>query len=158
MARQMRLYGQIWTLGTIQTAGGPASSRKISQLVIRKRWNEGTPRLSSRSFQRQSFTSACTCITSFHRCSCTLLSGLSYNQGLLFTLSWVLWECGGTKSLLLFLCPILEATPWIPHLVFSVGPSLRAEAGKNTKQRFWVITADCFVGKTAVLLCRSQPS
>lgn len=102
MARQMRLYVQIWTLGTIQTAGGPASSRKISQLVIRKRWEEGTPRLGSRSSQRQSFTSACRCITGFHRCSCTLLSGLSYNQGLLFTLSWVLWECGGTKSLLLF--------------------------------------------------------
>ena len=55
-----------------------------------------------------------------------------------------------------FLCPTLEATFWIPHLVFSVSPSLRAEAGKNTKQRIWVITGDCFVGKPAALLGKSQ--
>lgn len=84
----------------MQTAGGPLSYRKISRLVIKKRCEEETPRLSSRSSQRQPFASGCRYITSFYRCSSTLLSGFSPHQDLLFTLSWVLWECGGTKSLL----------------------------------------------------------
>lgn len=35
-----------------------------------------------------------------------------------------------------FLCPLLEATSWIPHLVFSVSPSLWAEAGKTQSRDF----------------------
>lgn len=53
----------------------------------------------------EAFTSACRCITSFQKCSGTLLSGLSSHHDLLFTLSWVLWDCGSMKSLLLFPLP-----------------------------------------------------
>jgi len=127
---------QTWTLGrTIQIAGGPLSYRKISRLVIRKRWEEGTPRLDSRSSQRQSFTSVCRCMTSFHRHSDTLLSELSSHQGLLFTLSSELWECGGMKSLLLLPLPhawsnTLDSSPGVQCQSFSVNRGCKKHKAK----------------------------
>lgn len=79
-------------------------------------------------------------------------------------LSFGWYECDGVKSLLLLLpLSILEATLGIPHLEFCVNPSLRAEAGKKTKFLYSKLSSDhgglfFFVGKTAALLCKSQPS
>lgn len=57
--------------------------------------------------------------------------------------------------------PYLKQCPgfltWCSVLILLCEQKLRKNQSCFT-QRFWVIMEDCFVGKTAALLCKSQPS
>lgn len=89
---------------TIQIVGGPLSYRKISRLVIRKRWEE---RLQG---------SAVEALRGNHSPQPTAVSPASADVQVLssvacplskdsITLPWVLWVHGGLKSLLFFSLP-----------------------------------------------------
>lgn len=163
MAEQVRLYAQTWTLG--RTAAGKISSyRKISQLVIRKKWEEVT------KTQQQKLSEAFlhlslqvyhhNMLSQMFRYSSVGCSLTKASFSLFF--SWygnvMVWR----HCCCFFLCPYLKQLlgflTWSSVLILLCEQKLGKKNKVSLLKDFKIIMEDCFMEKTAALLCKSQPS